>query len=542
MEDGNRAVPGHVVRARDRVAFFVVLAFAVVVLAIPIGSAPIWEPNDARWVLLARDMVEHGHWLMPDIRGVPLEGLYKPQLFSWSIALASLPSGHVTEFTAALPSIVSAIAGVAGVVAIGSLLWSVRTGVMAGLILTTTPNYFMFAHRPLADVMMTAFMVWALYFLLRVRRDGSPRSLFGFYACLGAAMFSKGPPGLAAFVAAAVATWLEGGRSALRKLRPALGALMLVVLALLWVVPYLVAARPAFVHEVLIGEYAQWFLGPHGLGYRIAHAPSVLLYFLPWTLFLPAAVVWWRRSDRDDGRRYVLWWTLTLWTLVGLSGIYRDRYYLPAYPGLAVLTGEFFARAAPRVVRRESWLGSIAFVVVVIAVLIAMVFPPSLSGEGPVYMPDVVWERVLIGCLAAIGAVGVVFAMRRDTLVGLGVLIAVVVGASLTIEGHTSPGRRARYYDVPALGAVATAHTPPDATVFGYPDLSLEYDVYLRRRIVEIGPDELARLLAKPSRDVVIMTRRRWAALAGKVAPVWHVLESRTVGGVDIVVVGGSTR
>jgi len=78
--------------------------------------------------------------------------------------------------------------------------------------------------------------------------------------------------------------------------------------------------------------------------------------------------------------------------------------------------------------------------------------------------------------------------------------------------------------------------------VFGYPDLSLEYDVYLRRRIVEIGPEELARLLAKPSSDVVIMTRRRWAALAGKVAPVWHVLEGRTVGGVDIVVVGGSPR
>ena len=71
-------------------AFFVVLAFAVVVLALPMGRAPIWEPNEARWVLLARDMVEHGHWLLPEIRGVPNEGLYKPQLYSWSIALASL--------------------------------------------------------------------------------------------------------------------------------------------------------------------------------------------------------------------------------------------------------------------------------------------------------------------------------------------------------------------------------------------------------------------------------------------------------------------
>src|SRR6266850_3311120 len=84
--------------------------------------------------------------------------------------------------------------------------------------------------------------------------------------------------------------------------------------------------RPAFVHEVLIGEYAQWFLGTHGPAYRIAHMPTVLLCFLPWSLFLPAAVVWWRRSDQVVGRRYVLWWTITLWTLIGLSGLYRARY------------------------------------------------------------------------------------------------------------------------------------------------------------------------------------------------------------------------
>jgi hypothetical protein len=106
----------------------------------------------------------------------------------------------------------------------------------------------------------------------------------------------------------------------------------------------------------------------------------------------------------------------------------------------------------------------------------------------------------------------------------------------------SSAVRRARYYDVPALGAVATAHTPADGTVFGYPDLSPEYDVYVRRRIVEIGSDELARRLAKPSKDVVITTRGRWEARADLVAPVWRVLESRTVGGRDIVVVGSSPR
>jgi len=524
----------------DRLVLFLVLAFAIVVLAIPIGRAPVWEPNNARWILLARDMVEHGHWLMPEIRGAPNEGLYKPQLFAWAIALASLPTGHVTEFTAAVPPLVSALAGVAAVFAIGRRLWGVDAGMMAGLALTTTLSYFVFAQQSLADVMMTAAMVWALYFLLRARDDGSLRCLLGFYGCVGTAMLCKGPPGLAALVAAAVATGLEDGRRGMRRLRPAVGGLVLALLAAPWVVPYLVGARTAFVHDVVIGEYAHWFLGRHGILYRVAHMATVLLYFVPWTFFLLAAVAWWRRDGRDTGRRYVLWWTLTLWVLVGFSGTYRARYFLPVYPGLAVLVGEFFARGAGLGVRRAVQLEAIAFVIVSLVVLIAMVVPPlGLSGEGPVYMPDTSLERALIAVVAVIGVAGVLLAARRDTLIGLGSVIAVVMGAILATEGYTSPVRRARYYDVPALGAAAATQVPAGGTLFAYPDLPLQYDVYVRRRIVEIGSDELHRVLAAPSRDAVILTRRRWVAeQAGPVAAGWHVVESRTVGGVDIVVVG----
>jgi len=518
---------------------FGVLALAVIVLAIPAGRSPIWEPNNARWVLLARDMVEHGRWLVPEIRGAPNEGLYKPQLFSWIIALASLPVGHVTELTAVLPSLASALAGVAGVLAIGRLLWSLRAGALAALILATTPSGFVFAQQALADVMMTAFMVWALYFLLRARGDSSVAPLLGFYACIGLAMLCKGPPGLSALLAAAVATGLEGGPAALRRLRPGVGAVVLAAFALPWIVPYLFGARAAFVHEVVLGEYARWFLGPNGLTFRLVHLPAVLLYFLPWTLFLPAMVVWWRRGEREPGRRVVLWWTLTLWIVAGLSGVYRARYFLPVYPGLAVLTGELFARAAPAGLRRELRLAITVFAALALTIAIAMVSPPRLPGEGPVYMPDTVTERALIAAAAAAGVIGLLAAARRDTLIGLGVLITVVMGAILAVEGYTSPIRRARYYDVPALGAAATAHTSPGGTAFGYPDLQLEYDVYVHRRIVEIGAGELRHLLAQPSTDVVIMTRRRWReAQAGEVSSGWHVIESRNVDGKDVVVAG----
>jgi 4-amino-4-deoxy-L-arabinose transferase-like glycosyltransferase len=515
------------------------LTFAAVIFAIPVARAPIWEPNDARYVLLAQDIVEHGHWLVPEVRGVHGEGLYKPQLYSWVLALVSLPFGRVTELTAALPSVAAALGAVAGVVAIACRLWNVRAGLLAGLILTTTPGYVVFAQRSLPDVMLTTWILWALYFWLRTRSDGSLRSLLGFYGCVGGAMLSKGPVGLTALAAALVGTWMTDGRSGLRSLRLGLGALLLGLMATVWVLPYLLAEPRTFVSDVVVGEYGAWFFRKHGLLYRAAHMPSVLLYFAPWTLYLAGAVVWWRRAAPDVGRRRVILWTMTLWGLVGLSGIYRDRYYLPVYPGLALLTAQFVAAASADAGRRMLRIGSAAFVVLALAGAALMALSVTPSGDGAVYWPDRVWERGLIAVLLTLGAVQVRRLARREAFVGVAVSVALVLGAIEVVEGVTAPQRRARDYDVRALAAIATAHVSPDGLVIGYPDLSLEWDVYLRRPVREIGStDGVVRLLGEPPRGIVIMSAPRWAEVAGRANPSWRVLAARRIGDREMVVVG----
>ena len=515
------------------------LTFAAVIFAIPVARAPIWEPNDARYVLLAQDIVEHGHWLVPEVRGVHGEGLYKPQLYSWVLALVSLPFGRVTELTAALPSVAAALGAVAGVVAIACRLWNVRAGLLAGLILTTTPGYVVFAQRSLPDVMLTTWILWALYFWLRTRSDGSLRSLLGFYGCVGGAMLSKGPVGLTALAAALVATWMTDGRSGLRSLRLGLGALLLGLMATVWVLPYLLAEPRTFVSDVVVGEYGAWFFRKHGLLYRAAHIPSVLLYFAPWTLYLAGAVVWWRRAAPDVGRRRVILWTMTLWGLVGLSGIYRDRYYLPVYPGLALVTAQFVAAASADAGRRMLRIGSAAFVVLALAGAALMALSVTPSGDGAVYWPDRVWERGLIAVLLTLGAVQVRRLARREAFVGVAVSVALVLGAIEVVEGVTAPQRRARDYDVRALAAIATAHVSPDGLVIGYPDLSLEWDVYLRHPVREIGStDGVVRLLGEPPRGIVIMSAPRWAEVAGRADPSWRVLAARRIGDREMVVVG----
>src|SRR5688572_32034308 len=89
-----------------RYALVPVLLAAALVLP-TIGQRTIYISDEARYALLARNMVEHGHWLVPRMGNeVHME---KSPLFMWAIAVLSLVPGDVTELTAVLPSAVSGI-------------------------------------------------------------------------------------------------------------------------------------------------------------------------------------------------------------------------------------------------------------------------------------------------------------------------------------------------------------------------------------------------------------------------------------------------
>src|SRR5439155_703096 len=111
---------------------------------------------------------------------------------------------------------------------------------LSGVILATTPLYFELSHQVVPDGMLNAWLVWALYWLLRGQRAGwSLTPVLAFYACFTGALLSKGPQALAALAAAGVAVGFTEGPAALRKLRPLLGTgLAFGVATIVWLVPY----------------------------------------------------------------------------------------------------------------------------------------------------------------------------------------------------------------------------------------------------------------------------------------------------------------
>jgi len=522
---------------RSRMTLVAVLAFEALVVGLPAGRTPLWDPNEARYMLLARDILDSGRWLIPDLRGEPY--LNKPQLFFWSVAVASLPGGEVTERTAALPAVLSSIATVAAVFAIGARTWGVGTGGMAALVLASTIGFFAIGHHGQSDVMVTAWTWWALYGVLVARRTRyTALPLVGFYTCVAGAIMSKGPMGLlglaAGFVAVAVA---DGWRDVLR-LRPALGLAVLVVLLAPWYGTYLVGHGSSFVGDTVVGHYGSWAFRRGALA-RI-ESLWVLAYALPWTIFLVGAATWWRRLA-DAERRLIAVWTLSIWLLVGLSGIHRARYLIPIYPGLALLVGEFLARAAAHDGARALRRAFYAFAVLAVVVAGVALSPAArrIGGEGRPWVPDTNVESALIVGLLVVTAMAAVVAARRAAFARGGLVVALGVGAILLIEGAHYPARFAREFDVRPIAAAAQAWTPPGAVVRVYPDIWLTYDFYLRRPVVELDRGRVEQLLAGSASGAVIMSRKSWTGLQPLAHPTWRVIASRRVADDEMVVLGG---
>jgi 4-amino-4-deoxy-L-arabinose transferase-like glycosyltransferase len=512
-----------------------VLALALLVFALPAGRRPFWSSDEARFALLAQDILDHGRWLVPHLRGELY--LNKPQLYFWSIAVLSLPGGRVTELTAAIPSVASAVAIVGAVVAIGRLLWSPQVGLLAALVLIATPPFFAFSHAVLSDVMMTAFMTWALYFLLRAQAGGGgTAALLAFYGCVGAAVLAKGPAGLAALAAGLVATVVTGGPSALARLKPAHGLGVLAVAATVWFAPYLAQSEGRFVSRVLLGHYTPWYFSG-GLAPRLVRFAALLGNFLPWTVLLVAAVAWWPRCP-DPGRRWVGAATLSLALILGLSGHQRARYLLPIYPGLALLVAEFVRRAGAEGGRRALRVGAWAFVAVAAAAAVVAPFLRGfVAGDDRAYLPDSRIELAIIVVLALGAALSQALGARRAAFAAGTVGAALLIAAGMAVEGATYPRRYARDNDLRPLAEAVAHHTPPGVAVVAYPDARLSLDFYVRRPVIEAATLERAAALVATAPAAVVAEEAHWPALAAVLPRSARIAARAHVGGRDYVVI-----
>lgn len=312
-----------------------------------LGDRNIWIPLEARYALVAREMLEASHWILPHLGGEVYAD--KPPLLFWSIALISSLGSGVTEWTARLPTALAAVSVCLVTWRMGVRLFSSTAGLMAALVLATSGGFFWSGRQALPDMLLTLWTTgasWSLWeWFSRQRR----KAAFVAGLCMGLATLTKGPVGLVLPTLCGL-TYLTV-RGQLPKLRGwsalmCLGAFLAVTLS--WFVP--AVAQGGL-------EYAQMTLLHHSLERYVRaweHTASWYFYlgafpaeFLPWTLFLPQALLAearLRRYQRQEGWWFALCWLVTILGFFSISTGKRDIYILPAFPAAALLVGWSWSR------------------------------------------------------------------------------------------------------------------------------------------------------------------------------------------------------
>jgi 4-amino-4-deoxy-L-arabinose transferase-like glycosyltransferase len=319
---------------------------AVVWLA-TLAGRPLFNPDEARYAEIPREMLSGGDWLIPHLNG--LDYIEKPPLQYWATAIAYRTFG-VSEFSARLYTALTALAAIALMGLVAARLWGRDAGWRAAAILAGMFMFVVLGQLMTLDMSLTCWMSLSLAgFLLAQRSGDSQHSQLGWMlvAWSGAALGVMTKGLVAAAIPAAVlciySLWSRDF-SPWRKLHASLGLPAFLAITVPW--HGLAAMRLDdflqffFVHEHFaryltpIAERQEpwWFFGYVFLAGTVPWTvPALRVVFSGWRAPAPALEGQFRAAQ-------FLWiWVIFIGVFFSLSDSKLMPYILPAMPALALL-------------------------------------------------------------------------------------------------------------------------------------------------------------------------------------------------------------
>jgi len=438
------------------------IAFAATLFLSDIWIYKEFVRAESYFALGARLMVERNEWLAPH---APDElQLNKPPLTYWLIGISYKLFG-VSYGTARLPSVLSAIAVLVIVYALGVGLHGSRAGLISAAMLASSYLFMSFARMAMSDMLLTLCVTTALACFIAALRGWTPSRWRRFvllgYVALALGVLAKGPVALVLVVIPiGLDLVLSRNREGLKRIRVFWG----LVLFLLIAAPYFLIVYARLGAEPLrfffFGENLLRFTGQiygesgRPFWYEVA---AFFSDFAPWSLLIFLAV-WldWRAGGRDEtkrsGSRILYVWLVCTVIVFSLSSFKLDYYLLPAMPAAALIIGPVVANAetltgfARRTVEIFLILCS---VVILIVAFFALKAAAVLSVQTSLrFLPAAI-------ALAGIGMV-IFYVARRKTWAASVMLMTTMWVTILGMQLSLLPGF-ARYLPAPQLAESAPA-------------------------------------------------------------------------------------
>lgn len=369
--------------AEHRVDRLLLLFLGLLVLLPGIGLRDAWPPDEPRFALIARDMVETGNWLIPRVGGE----LYpdKPPLFMWLAGVIYWLTGNLrVSFVA--PSLLAGLGTLMVVHDLARRLWGRRVALYAGGLLLLTVQFALQSRLAQLDALVTFWITLGLYGLMRHLLLGPAWSwYYGAWFAMGLGVITKGVGFLPILL---ILPWLllsvtgspRPATAPLRDHRWWLGPALTLLAIGLWLVPMLVhvglngspeaiAYRDDILWHQTVDRYADSWTHLQPPWYYLVEV--IPWAWLPLSLMLPWLIPgWWRRLRHGDAALWLLLgWVICVIAFFSLSPGKRGVYMLPTVPAVVLAA----APLVPELLRRRAVDRLLLVTVAAIAVAVTAV-------------------------------------------------------------------------------------------------------------------------------------------------------------------------
>jgi 4-amino-4-deoxy-L-arabinose transferase-like glycosyltransferase len=464
-----------------------VTAISIAIFFSHLGSYGLWEPDEARYAEIAREMATGGSWIIPHLNYVAY--VEKPPLLYWLTTISFHIFG-INEFAARLPVAISALIGVLATYLFTLRTFGRRRAILAAAILATSPIYAVMAQVLTTDMLLTAMVTVASFaFFLHWREGG--RWCWLAYLAMGLGVMTKGPVGVVLPVLSIVLflAWNRELRGALGRFHVIPGLALTILIAAPWFVAMTIR-EPGFFDFYFIGEHVRRVFETdysHSEAFYF-YLPVLAIGLLPWSMLVPFLT--WRSLPKNPARRFCLIAAAVTLIAFSCASAKLIPYILPAIPPLAVLIADGLASCAwprtdsdppapdSRILIEAGPMLVLMGLGVVIAANLANQFrtPYVAAAQSAMYA---------IGAILIVGGtITAMFFFKQRSSAGLAAIvltiaIALIAGGWARLE--TEP---LRSY---ATLSRAIAEKAPDATIICYHRYVQSLAFYNRRRIVLLG-------------------------------------------------------
>lgn len=452
---------------------WILLALAIVAFGAGVGLRDPSPPDEPRFALAAKQMVDSGQWLIPH-RGSELYA-HKPPLFMWLQAAAYRV---VKDWRVAfiLPSLLAALGTLWLTWDLTRRLWNRRVASHAAFALFATLQFGLQAKRGQIDMVLVFWTTLSLWGLARHLLCGANRNALlvgGFAAGIGTVTKGVGflpllmllPWWLSRRTDGAITT--NDAPDPGRHLWLWLPAAFLAGVSV-WLLPMLVTvlgsddpALHRYASDILFKQTGTRYVEAwHHVRPPWYYLQVIATLWLPGALLLPwLAPAWWRRIRRGDARIICLvFWALLVLVFFSASPGKREVYLFPALPAMCIAAAPLLPGLLLRAGVRRLLLGY----VVALGLVLAGLGASGMAGAAwaariaverslsePAMQTLLVWLVVLGGALLLLAG-WARSARAAKAAVGASLLIWTIYGIGLAPSLDASSSARQLMHDVRA--------------------------------------------------------------------------------------------